>query len=179
MKPTNTETQQVERDIQGAATDEQAADLAALMAAAGGGAPGAPATAAEPEPQGPDLAAEIAGAVTVAVATLGPIFPSLAGIYTPEVTQAAAQAVARVCEKHGWLQGGLMGKWGEEIACLAIVGPLAFQTYQGVRADLAARAPAKEPERIGGVDLTAKAPTETPGSKTVTFGAPAVVEAEA
>lgn len=178
MKPTSTTTQQVERDIEGATPSEQAADLAALQAAANDSAPGA--TLAEPEPQGPDLAREIAGLVTVAVATLGPMFPSLKGIYTKEVTEAAAQAIAGVCNKHGWMQGGLMGKWGEEIACAAIVGPLALTTWQGIRADLAARAPAKAPERLEGVNLAAKAPTETPGSKTVTFGAPAAaVEAAA
>lgn len=179
MRPSSTTTQQVERDIERATPSEQAADLAALQAAANEPAPGAPATVPEQAEQGPDLAREITGLVTAAVAALGPMFPSLKGIYTPEVTQAAAQAVAAVCEKHGWMQGGLMGKWGEEIACVAIVGPLAFTTWQGIKADLAARAPAKEPERLGGVNLAAQAPTETPGQKTVTFGAPAAVEAAA
>lgn len=179
MKPTNTNTQQVEREIAGTTTTEQAADLAALQAAANDGAPGAPAPAAEPAPQGPDLAREITGLVTAAVAALGPMFPSLKAIYTPEVTQAAAQSIAGVCDKHGWLQGGVMGKWGEEIACLAVVGPLAVATYQGVKADLAARAPAKAPERIDGPNLAAEAPTAPAVSKAVTFGAPAAVEAEA
>lgn len=177
MKPTSTDTQQIEREI-ASATDEQAADLAALTAAAGE-APGVPAQQAEQEAQGPNLAGEIAAAVTVAVATLGPMFPSLKGIYTPEVTQAAAQSIAAVCNKHGWLQGGLMGKWGEEIACLAVVAPLAFQTYQGVRADIEARKPPPAPDRLAGPDLAAKAPNEAPGQKTVTFGAPVPVEAEA
>lgn len=154
---------------------EQAADLAALQAAAAA-TDTPPATidqAAEGEAPRPDLATEIAGLVTVAVATLGPMFPSLKDTYTPEVTQAAAQAVAAVCHKHGWMQNGMMGKWGEEIACAAIVGPLAFQTYQGIKADLAARAPAKPPERIAGPDMAAIVPTEQPGQKTVTFGAAA------
>lgn len=169
MKPSNTETQDIERQIIGS---EQAADLAALTAAASEGAaqPGAP--VAEPEPAGPDLAQEIAGLVTVAVATLGPLFPSLRTTYTPEVTQAAAESIARVCDKHGWLQGGMMGKWGEEIACAAIVGPLAFQTYQGVKADLEARKPPAEPARIAGPDLTAPAPTEAAGATAVTFSEP-------
>lgn len=153
---------------------EQAADLAALQAAAAA-TDTPPATIEGDQAEGvrPDLATEIGGLVTVAVATLGPIFPSLKETYTPEVTQAAAQAIAAVCNKHGWMQGGMMGKWGEEIACAAIVGPLAFQTYQGIKADLAARAPAKPAERIAGPDMAATVPTEAPGQQTVTFGAPA------
>lgn len=179
MKPSNTDTQQVERDIQGQGmAAEQAADLARLTAQAAptdadaAGWPGAP----EPEPQGPDLAQEIAGMVTVAVATLGPMFPSLKETYTPEITQAAAQAIAQVCQKHGWMQNGLMGKWGEEIACLAVVGPLAFQTYQGIRADLAARAPAKPAESLEGPSFAAEAPKAPAQSKNVTFGAPVSVD---
>lgn len=179
MKPSSTDTQQVERDIATTTTSEQAADLAALAAAANDGAPGAPATLAEQEPPRRDLAAEITGLVTAAVAALGPMFPSLKTIYTPETTQAAAGSIAAVCDKHGWLADGLGGKWGEEIACAFIVGPLAFATYQGVRADLAARAPAKAPERLDGPNLAAQAPTEVPGSKTVTFGGAAPVEAAA
>lgn len=169
MKPSNTDTQEIERAIAG----EQAADLAALQAAAADAPAVAGQPAAEPEPAGPNLAAEIAGLVTVAVATLGPMFPSLRTTYTPEVTQAAAEAIARVCDKHGWMQGGLMGKWGEEIACAAIVGPLAFQTYQGIKADMEARKPPKEPARLEFPDLAASAPSEAPAAaKTVTFGAP-------
>lgn len=153
---------------------EQAADFAALQASAAG-AP--PVPGAEPPAQevGPDLAKELSGLVTVAVVTLSPLFPSLKDTYTPEVTQAAAGAIAAVCEKHGWLSGGMMGEWGEEIACAAIVGPLAFSTYQGIRVDLEARArTVKQIEartlRQDGPELTAPAPQATAGSKTVSFG---------
>lgn len=151
---------------------EQAADLAALQAAASEPGPTSGGIAQAGPPPGPDLATEIAGLVSVAVATLGPMFPSLKATYTPEITQAAAQAVAAVCNKHGWMQGGLMGEWGEEIACLAICGPLAWQTAQGIKADLEARKPAKEPaQAIAGPDLSAPAPAPAPApSKTVTFG---------
>lgn len=151
---------------------EQAADLAALQAAAAS-TETAPDAIDQAEAPRMDLAQEIAGLATVAVATLGPMFPSLKTIYTPEVTEAAAQAIAAVCNKHGWMQGGMMGKWGEEIACVAIVGPLALQTLQGVKADLAAREKEKptRPERIAGPDLAAPAPA--PGAAvpqtTVTF----------
>ena len=150
-------------------SSEQAADFAALQAAAGPG-PEEVAAQEQQEQAGPDLAQEIAGLVTAAVGMLAPMFPSLPGIYTPEATQAASAAVAGVCHKHGWMQGGVMGRWGEEITCVAIVGPLAFATYQGVKGDIAARQPV---ERIGGPDLSASVPVAGPApSKAVTFGAP-------
>lgn len=172
MKPTNTDTQQVERQISG----EQAADLAALMASAGAEAPAPGTPQAEPEQTGPDLATEIAGLLKVAVATLGPMFPSLKTIYTDETIGAASGAVAAVCDKRGWLSGGLMGEWAEEITAVAIVGPLALATYQGVRADMEARKPKREalaPATGGGevLNLSRSAePVQAEGQKTVTFG---------
>jgi hypothetical protein len=167
MNPTSTDTQEVERAI---ASTEQAADFAALQAAAGP-APGEVQADEDQEQGRPELAQEIAGLVQAAVGMLAPMFPSLPGIYTPEATQAASVAVAGVCNKHGWMQGGVMGKWGEEIACVAIVGPLAFATYQGIKADIAARQP--EQERLTGPDLSASLPVAGPApSKAVTFGAP-------
>lgn len=164
MKPSSTDTQQVERDID-KGNSEQLADLAALEAAAA-----EQSAAMQPQqPPGPDLAAELASLVTVAVQTLGPLFPSLPKIYTPEVTASAAGSVAAVCRKHGWLEGGVMGNWGEELACLAIVGPLAFATYQGVRGDLAARE-AEAKEKPGAKQLEAHVAHTVTGSKQVTFG---------
>lgn len=152
-----------------AQSSEQAADFAALQAAAGPG-PDEVAAEEQQEQARPDLAVEIAGLVQAAVGMLAPMFPSLPGIYTPEATQAASVAVAGVCHKHGWMKGGVMGRWGEEIACVAIVGPLAFATYQGVKSDIADRQPV---ERIGGPDLSAPVPVAGPApSKAVTFGAP-------
>lgn len=168
MKPSNTD-EQVEVEVPAEASAEQAADFAALQGMAGP-TPGQELAEAEAE-QSNKLADEIAGIVQAAVQMLAPMFPSLITIYTPPATQAAAQAVAGVCNKHGWLQGGLMGRWGEEIACAAIVGPLAFATYQGIKGDIAARQPAKA-ERIGGPDLSAPVPQAPAGSREVTFGAP-------
>ncbi len=154
---------------------EQRADFAALQAQAAG-APPVPGTEPQPQETGPDLAQELAGLITVATVTLRPLFPSLEATYTPEVTQAAAGAIAAVCNKHGWMQGGMMGEWGEEIACAAIVGPLAFSTYQGIRADIEARTKtAKQIEartlRQDGPELEAPAPAQQAGAKTVQFGA--------
>ncbi len=170
MKPSSTNTQEVEKSI---ASTEQAADFAALQAAANEAEAAAPGAPAEPVAHVPDLGQEIAGLIKVAVVTLSPMFPSLKRTYTPEVTEAAAGAIAAVCNKHGWMQGGMFGEYGEEIACLAIVGPLAFSTYQGITADMAeAKARDKPAEQIAGP----AEPVTAPGSKTVTFGAPAPAE---
>lgn len=139
----------MEKENQPAASAEQAADFAALQAAANEASAGPP-VAGENVPAVQnvlDLANELEGLIKVAVATLAPMFPSLRETYTPEVTTAAASAIAAVCNKHGWMQGGMFGEWGEEIACAAIVGPLALTTYQGISHDMAeAKARAKQAE---------------------------------
>lgn len=157
---------------------EQAADLAALQAAADDAppVPGTPEASEAPPPA--DLAKELTGLIGVAVATLSPMFPSLKDTYTPETTAAAAGAIAAVCDKHGWFQGGMLGEWGPEIACALIVGPLALATYQGINADLQdMRAKKRKPDQIEGPNLTAQPPAGAVGSKTVSFGAGVPVEA--
>lgn len=173
MKPSNTETQEVERAIE-AKSSEQAADFAALQAMAGP-EPGAEVEAQEQQAPQVDLAQEIAGLVQAAVGMLAPMFPSLPGIYTPEVTQAASAAVAGVCNKHGWMQGGMMGRYGEEVACALIVGPLVVTTYKAVQGDMRARDVLKNE----GIELSAPVPVAGPApSKAVTFGAPVAAQAQ-
>ena len=123
-----------EKEQAAAIATEQEADLAALQA----GAMEQESAAIEAAPAGPDLGAEISGLVLAFVAMAKPILPSLEAIYTPEVTQAAAGAAAKVCEKHGWLPDGIAGQWGEEIAAGIIILPLAVATYRGVKGDLEA-----------------------------------------
>lgn len=151
---------------------EQAADLAALQATASD----APALPGEVAAISVDLAKEISGLIGVIVATVGPMFPSLVLIYTDDVTKTAGGAIAAVCDKHGWMQAGMFGEFGEEIACAAIIGPLAFTSYKGIQADIEKRKK-KEPERIeasiaDGAVITPET-IQTAASKTVTFGAPA------
>lgn len=134
LKPTNTETQEIERQI--VMTEEQRAELEALHAASQLEQPPA---ATQQAAQGQTLGGELAGVIKMARNILGPAFPSLLGIYTDEVAETAGNAVAAVCNKHGWLQDGLVGEWGEEVACAAILLPLGFATVQGVRADLQQR----------------------------------------
>lgn len=165
----------VEKAQQGAqaASAEQSADFAALRAAAD-----EQAAALEPvEPAGPDLAAEIRDALGIVVGILGAPLPSLRDIYTEQVREAVGASVAAVCQKHGWMQGGVMGKWGEEIACAAVVLPLAYATVKGVKADVAAikaAAAGDKPGEPAAQDVPA-APVpgalREPGQRTVTFGA--------
>lgn len=166
MKPTNTNEQDVEQHL-GA---EQSQDLAALHAMVGGTQEQG-AELVEQVQEGPGLAHELGGAITMAVGVLGPMFPSVQGIYTPEVITAVSGSVAAVCDKHGWLQDGLMGQYGEEIACVAVVGPVALMTYKGIQADIAARQPAQPTNAPGELNLSAPAPVDAPGAKTVSVGA--------
>lgn len=121
---------------------EQAAMLATLEAEAAGEPPipGTPeAIAAEEAASKPpiDLGGELAGLLQVVAGILTPALPSLGAIYTEANCQAAGAAVASVCNKHGWLQGGILGGYAEELAAVAVLGPMAMATYAGVKADLA------------------------------------------
>ena len=113
---------------------EQAADRAALHAAALEGA--AQVAADEAAPVGTQLDQELAGLVLAFVAIAKPILPSLGEIYTEEVTAQAAGVVAALCNKHGWLQGGIMGDYAEEVAAAVVLLPLGIATHAGVKRDL-------------------------------------------
>lgn len=156
------------------ASPEQAADLAALQAAADGQSPlpGSPEAAALAMPdQRERITGEIAGLVLAFVGIAKPILPSLAEIYTAETTQAAAAAVAAVCVKHGWLDDGLMGEWGEEIAAAVVLVPLGLATAQGIRSDLAARKPSGPALSDGAAPMAvAEVAPAGGGSKSVQFG---------
>jgi hypothetical protein len=158
---------------------EQHADLMQLerMAADGEAAANAPMPGEEPAAPRPALSQEITGLLEVASKMVGPMFPSVAKIYTPEICQAVGVAVAPVCEKHGWLQGGIGGKYGEELMALFIVGPLVWQTAEAVKADIAARKPKKpeidqsEDKRIDALaDQSRRAAFQDDAGKTVRFG---------
>jgi hypothetical protein len=152
-----------------------AADLAALTAAANEETAGTVA-ANEPEAGPPPmpLGEEFAALLKMLSGILAPAFPSLSEIYTDETCKGAGFAAGGVCEKHGWLTGGVMGDYAEEIAAAAILLPLGFATVQGVRGDIEARkAKAKKP------DAAIAAPLEVPtpgrggdGNPVVTIGNP-------
>lgn len=152
---------------------EQAADFAALAAAANDApaAPGAAVEQAAPEPMAAPLNEEIAGLLQALSAVAAPMFPSLADIYTPQQCASIGAALAPVCHKHGWLQDGVGGKWGEEIMALAVVGPVAFQTYAAIRHDIDAKQAQQGQKSGAGGVLPAPAGESLPDSgKTVTVG---------
>lgn len=151
---------------------EQAAELAAIHALAGEQViPGAPVE--EQEPEAEPLAVQIAGLLGMVVGLAGPVFPSLQMIYTPETIERVGLALAPVCDKHGWLQGGIGGKYKEELMAIAIVGPLAWATYAGVSQDIANRKPQQLEKTNDGpispvaVDVASRDGDGNPGAVTV------------
>lgn len=90
------------------------------------------------------LDAEMAMLMNAVVKMLTPAFPSLGSIYTPEVIQGLSATSAAVCNKHGWLQNGIGGKYAEELALGFMVLPIGMATYKGVTADISANK-AKKP----------------------------------
>lgn len=158
--------------------DEAVAELRVLQAAADDDPnelpdPNAPAPVALPPP----LDAELSGMLLMLSKVLSPAFPSIATIYTEESCRMVGEAVAGVCEKYGWLQGGVGGEYGPELMCLVVVGPIAFATYGAVQGDIAARRPQKGAQDDPGKQVKVQAPPGTlrpPGADTVTVGAPIV-----
>lgn len=164
---------------------EMQAELRALEAGAAEDAGAIPAGDAA-EPAGElvvPLSQELTGMLSMLSKLAAPIFPSLGAIYTDEVCATLGQAIAPVCEKHGWLAGGIGGEYAEEMMCLVVVGPIAYATYAGVRGDLEERARAARAKQAAqgrsqlgaaGVENVAPPPGEqiVPGAKTVSFGAP-------
>lgn len=110
------------------------ADRAAL-------APEAVAAAQEEAQQG-DLIRENGQAIytglEIAVPLLAGLFPSVGAIYTDEVKQRVAGALAPVCAKYGWEIKGIGGQYKEEIGAAIVLLPLALATYKGVQADMLA-----------------------------------------
>lgn len=155
---------------------EQAADLRALeaMAANGDAAQLPPGEAAPEAPPRPALAEEIAGLLVMMAGMVKPALPTVAEIYSKETCETVGHHVAAVCDKHGWLQEGVGGKWGEEIMCLAVVGPIAWATVEAAKSDIAARkAKTADTARQIGVPV----PEGQLGSKNLAVGTPVPAEA--
>lgn len=154
--------------------EEMAADLAALEVLAAdepGAAPGAPGAA--PAPAVSSLDEELAGLLQLGAKMAQPAFPSAAAIYSPQICQSLGAAWAELCNKHGWLQGGVMGgEYKEEVMCAVITLPLAFATYQAALNDLAAMRQAKPGEPGDAAPAPAPGTYQEPGAKTVSVGVP-------
>lgn len=88
---------------------------------------------------------QVAFMLGLAVPILGQMFPSVLEVYTPEAQAAVAGTVGPVLTKYGVDLSDMGSKWGPEIACVVVCGPIALATYKGINADLAAAA-AKKPQ---------------------------------
>lgn len=154
---------------------EEAADFAALTRMAGDD-PNVMPVEGDDAPPALALNDEIAGALKMLVGVVGPMFPSLTKIYSDEVCESVGAAVAPVCEKYGWLQGGIGGEYGPEIMCAIVVAPLGYATYIGINNDIEERREearrargGSKPQAVGGTPVAGA--LRTPGSDTVSFGA--------
>lgn len=124
------------------ADSEMAASLAALQAQAGPepgqeGQQGAEGMEAQEHERVP-LSVELADAIAMGVNVLAPMFPTLERVYTQQTVQRLAVATERVCNKRGWLQGGLFGGQSEEVMLAAVLVPVALSTWAAIKADLIA-----------------------------------------
>lgn len=118
-------------------SEEQRADLHALKQGMGDD----PGRSEDIQPESSSLKDEIKGAILLLVAMSGPALPCLARIYSAEVVEQVSTVVSALCNKHGWLQGGLAGGHGEEVAAAIVLLPLGYSTYIGIKGDIAARNP--------------------------------------
>lgn len=100
----------------------------------------------------------------IAIPFLSKLYPSLADIYTDEARAAVAMTVGPVLTKHGVNLGDIGGQYKEEIAMVAVCGPIAMATYQGIKADIAAR------ERQVPKAVASEAKQAAPAGEPVTLG---------
>lgn len=172
---------QLEKDDTGQAgpamPEEAAAELRALQLVASqdpNDQPEPPDPSAPAPVMPPPLGEELAAMLSMVSKMVAPALPSVAAIYTDEACGAVGMAVAGVCDKYGWLQGGVGGEYGPEIMCLIVVGPIAFATYGAVQKDVAAIQATKRPSGDRTIKVTEPpaGAQRPPGADTVTVGAP-------
>lgn len=109
-------------------SQEQAADLRALQAAAIEGADVIEQQKGEAENTASAID-ETKAVIGVALGLLVPVLPYLGEIYTDEVQGRIAAAYVPVAEKYGWQTGGgIFERYGAEIMLAATVLPVAVQT---------------------------------------------------
>lgn len=160
-----------ETDTSMGAAAEQAADLAALQAAAAGAepAPGAQVADAEAQAIAPPSAAAMQMAA-MAVGILKPIIcfavPSLREA-PGELWEPIPEGVAAVMDHYGASAEWMQSPWAR--LGLSVAPLCAFAAVQAMNAPK----PKAEPEAGGALQLEAKAPDVVAGASTVTFGAPA------
>lgn len=111
------------------------AQAAALDAAANGGVdiPGAKNSSVTVQPGiSPEkVASDVEGLLLLAVGMLGPMFPKLANVWTPQTCNKVAAAAAPVLIKRGWIPD--FGAWGEEVMLCIVVAPLLSPTADALK----------------------------------------------
>jgi hypothetical protein len=87
----------------------------------------------------------------MAVPLLSRMYPSLAGVYTPEEQAAIAASLGPLLAKYKVSLKDWGSTYKEEIGALFVCGPIAWATVQGIKADIAARAQpnAKPADQLG------------------------------
>lgn len=140
--------------------DQLAAEAAAVDAANAPGQLPIEQPAGQPQAATVDEVAELSAIIGIVTSLFAPIFPSLTKIYTPETVTGIAGAAVPVMQKHGLSTGGILGKWAEELALLAVVAPVAMATYQAVQSDIAAAKakPKEAPKALESVQVEHVAP---------------------
>jgi len=103
--------------------------------------------------------------LALAVPLLGKLYPSLTAIYTDPTCDQVAGTLGPVLTKYGINLGDLGSQWGEEIAAVLVCGPIAVVTYQGIKADIQARA-----DEVPKAVASAQPQRVTPPADPVTLG---------
>lgn len=107
-------------------------------------------------------ASELSALLTIATGLFTPIFPCLAKIYTPDAVRNLADSFVPVMMKRGWSTGGILGRFGEEVAFCAVAFPVALATYAGIKADVEAanseQVEAVRVEAVGAVEVMQEKP---------------------
>lgn len=107
-------------------------------------------------------AGELSALLTIVSGLFTPIFPCLAKIYTQDTVRNLAESFVPVMIKRGWSTGGILGRFGEEVAFCAVAFPIALATYAGIKADVeaanSAQAEAGRVEAVGVVEVAQEQP---------------------
>lgn len=147
---------------------EQAADLAALEAAAGGGEM----PQAEEAAPGMDQAQQWAMLPAIVGSALSMALPELRAVYTPQACEAWGAAMVPVADKYGWNCDGIIGP---EMALFAASVPFAFGTYSAIKARRAEdeKKAEEKPRTVQAAPVIEPGPVTTADiGKTVVVGAP-------
>ncbi len=125
------------------------------------------------EKSGPGLGAELAGYILIGANLLKPFYPHVAAVYTPDMAGLVGSALADVCNKYGWLQGGAGGEYKEEIGLLGVLAVALIPTYEAYRRDMAEKVKNAKKEPIQGESVRVdENPGPGPGFRGVQFGVP-------